>query len=71
MSKDANYISITADEREKSSSKIEFGNTGTSNTMTYKEAIDVLKERYITSSLINRYLISFNKLMQGPEEHPL
>ena len=52
-------------------SKIEFGNTGTSNTMTYKEAIDVLKERYITASLINRYLISFNELMQGPEEHPL
>ena len=40
------------------------------NTVTYQQAVDLLKKRYITEELLNRYLCAFNEVIQGPEEHP-
>lgn len=51
-------------------SELHSGGSTSTNTLTYTQAIEKLKSRYITPELINRYLISFNELVQGADEHP-
>ena len=38
--------------------------------VTYDEAIELLKNHYITPELIQTYELEFNEMMQGNQEHP-